>query len=87
MSQLLNSIVHVIIDARLENIITEEYTNFDFFSIIFLIVDNSVNIETRPFKFCVLILDVIMEGTVSQIFLLGPSSYFMLFRKLFLQNL
>ena len=50
-------------------------------------VNNSVNIKTRLFKFCVLILDIIMEGTVSQNFYLGPSSYFMLFRKLFLQNL
>ena len=47
---------------------------FQFFAIIFLNVDNSVNIETRLFKFCVLILDIIMEGTVSQIFILGPSS-------------
>ena len=51
------------------------------------IFDNSVNIEARLFKLCVLILDVIMEGNVSQIFILGPSSYFMLFRKRFLQNL
>ena len=27
-----------------------------------------------------------MEGTVSQIFLLGPSSHYMLYRKLCLQN-
>ena len=60
---------------------------FWFFAIIFLNVDNSVNIKTRLFKLCVLILDIIMEGTVSQIFYFGPSSYFMLFRKLFLQNL
>ena len=54
---------------------------FRFFAIIFLNVDNSVNIETRLFKFCVLNIDTIMEGTVSQIFILGPSFYFMLFRK------
>ena len=60
---------------------------FQYFAIIFLNVDNSVNIETRHFKFCMLIPDIIMEGTVSQIFfILGPISYFMLFRKLFLQN-
>ena len=29
------------------------------------------------FKFGVVILDIIMEGTVSQIFDLGPSSFFM----------
>ena len=44
-------------------------------------MDNSVNIETRLFKLCVLILDIIMEGTMSQIFILGPSSFIMLFRK------
>ena len=50
-------------------------------------MDNSINIETRLLKLCVLIVDIIMEGTVSQIFILGPSFYEMLFRKLFLQNL
>ena len=54
---------------------------FRFFAIIFLNMDNSVNIKTRLVKFDVLILDIMMEGTVSQIFFLGPSSYFMLFRK------
>ena len=54
---------------------------------IFLNADNSVNIKTRLFKFCVLILDIIMEGTVSQNFHLCPCSYVMFFRKLFLQNL
>ena len=58
---------------------------FRFFAIIFLNVDNSVNIKTKLFKLCVLILDIIMEGKVFQVFLLGLSSYFMLFRKLFLQ--
>ena len=54
---------------------------FRFFAIMFLNVDNSVNIERRLFEFCELILDVIMVGTGSQIFILGPSSYFTLFRK------
>ena len=54
---------------------------------IFLNLDNSVNIKAKLFKFSVLILDTITEGTVSHISLLGPSSYSMLFRKLFLQNL
>ena len=40
-----------------------------FFAIISLNVDNSVNDDSRLFKFGVLILDIIMEGTVSQIFL------------------
>ena len=51
------------------------------FAKLFLSGDNSVNIETRHLKFCMLILNTIMERTVSQIFILGPSSYFMLFRK------
>ena len=50
---------------------------FPFFAIIFLKVDNSVTVDPRLFKFGVLILDIIMEGTVSQICYLGPSSYFM----------
>ena len=50
-------------------------------------MDNSVNIETRFLKLCVLIVDIIIEGTVSQIFILGPSFYFMLSRKLFAQHL
>ena len=62
-------------------------TKFRFFAKIFLNVDNSVNIKTRLLKCGVLILDIIMEGTVSQISPLGPSSYyFMLFRILRLQN-
>ena len=47
------------------------------FQFIFLNVDNSVNIIYKPFRFCVVIFDTIMEGTVSQIFYLGPHFYFM----------
>ena len=54
---------------------------FRIFAIIFLNVNNLVNIETRLFKFVVLILDIIIEGTVSQIFILSPSSFFILLRK------
>ena len=43
------------------------------FSIIFLNVDNSINIENRLLKFSVVIIDVLMEGNVSQIFYSGPS--------------
>ena len=46
-------------------------------------MDNSVNIETRLLKLCVLIVDIIIEGTMSQICILGPSFYFILSRKLF----
>ena len=59
---------------------------FRFFAIIYLNVDNSVNIKTRLFNLCVFILDIIMKGTMSQLFYLGPSSHFMFFRKLFFTN-
>ena len=45
------------------------------FAIIFLNVDNSINIGTKHFKCCMLILDIIMEETMSQIFILCPSSH------------
>ena len=51
--------------------------NFTFFTNIFLNVDISINVEHKPFKFFEVILDIIMEGNVSQIFYLGLSSYFM----------
>ena len=38
-------------------------------------LDNSINIIYKVFKFGVVILHIIMEGTVSQIFNLGPSSF------------
>ena len=38
-------------------------------------MDNSINIEARLFKFCVINFDVIMEDTMPQIHLLGPSSF------------
>ena len=51
--------------------------NFTFFTSIFLNVDISINVEHKPFKFVEVILDIIMKGTVSQIFDLGLSFYFM----------
>ena len=49
-------------------------------------VDNSVNIIQRQSKSSVLILAMVIEGTVSQIFYLGPSSHFMCFQKLYSQS-
>ena len=43
-------------------------------------LDSSFNIENILLRFSVLILHIVMPGTVSQIFYLGPSFYFMLFR-------
>ena len=40
-------------------------------------VDSSFNIYERLLRFSLGIIDILMEGTVSQIFYLGPSSSFM----------
>ena len=52
-----------------------------FFSIIFLNVDSSFNIINRLFKFSLVIIDMLMEGTASQIFYLGLGLYFMSLQK------
>ena len=57
------------------------------FPIIFLNFDNLISIAHKLFKFRELILDIITEGTVSQIFYLGSSFHFIGFRKCFLFNL
>ena len=48
-------------------------TNIDIFSIIFMNVESSFNIQDRLLKLSVTVIDMMMEGTVSQIFYLGPS--------------
>ena len=55
---------------------------FLFFSIIFFNVDSSFNIKDTLLKFSVVVLGITMEGTVSQIFYLGPSFCFMYLRKM-----
>ena len=52
---------------------------FLFFTFIFLDVNNSINIIQRLPKSLLLVLAMVIEGTVSQIFYLGPSSRFMCF--------
>ena len=52
-------------------------TKFSYFPLLFLNVDNLSNIENRLLKFSVLILDTIVQGTVSHFFYLGPDSGFM----------
>ena len=47
------------------------------FTLIFLNADISVNIQSNVFIFFLVVLNSIMEGTVSQIFYLGPRSNFM----------
>ena len=48
-----------------------------YFAVTFFNLDNLVNIIYKLFTFGVVILDIIIEGTVSLIFYLGPSSFFM----------
>ena len=73
--------MYVIFETELENIRSKEYKKISFFAFIFLNLYNSVAIFYKLFKSGVAMLDTITEGTVSQIFYLGPSSCFMLFRK------
>ena len=47
----------------------------------FFNMDSSFNIYDRLLKLSVNIIDVLMEGTVSHICLLGPRSSFMRFQK------
>ena len=44
-------------------------------------MDSLFNIQDRLLKCSVVIIDMLMEGTVSQILYLGPSSCFMRFQK------
>ena len=46
-------------------------------------MNNLINFVHRLLKFSVVILDIIMEGTVSQMFYIGPSSHFMLYGSIF----
>ena len=48
-----------------------------FFPFIFKNLDSSFNIEDRLFKFSVVVLGIIIEGTVSQTFYLSPRFCFM----------
>ena len=52
-------------------------TNILIFSLHFFNVVISFNIEYRKLKFSMIILEMMMEGTMSQIFYLGLSFHFM----------
>ena len=52
-----------------------------FFHIIFLNKDISITMLDNAMKFCMTLLHIHSEGTVSQILYLRLSFYFMLFRK------
>ena len=53
----------------------------------FLNADITINILSNIFKLSVVVLNIIMEGTVSQISFSGPKSNFMQFRKSDFQKL
>ena len=46
--------------------------NIPIFSVIFLNLDSSFDMKDRTLKLSVVVLGIIMEGTVSQIFLFRP---------------
>ena len=54
---------------------------------IFFNTDISITNQDIAMKFCIAILHINCEGSVSQIFDLGPSFYFMLSRKLCFENI
>ena len=60
----------------------QDHTYILIFCLIFLDTDNSVNIIQRLLKSFLLVPAIVIEGTVSQIFYLVPSSRFMCFQNL-----
>ena len=60
-----------------QNMCLKEYSNSYFLSTFSFNVDNFINFVHRLLKLCMAILDMVMEGTVSQIFYLGSSFHFM----------
>ena len=56
-------------------------SQFLFFFLNFFNVDSSLNTESRQLKLSVVIFDIIMQGTMSQILHLGPSFCFICLRK------
>ena len=57
------------------------------FYVFFFNTNISVTTQDIAMKFCMTILHIHSEGSVSEIFYLGPSFYFMRFRKLSCQNI
>ena len=71
-----NGIKHVVIYLICSEFQHKRYEKC-FFLYYFLNKDVSLNILLRVLKIYIIILDTIMEGTLSQIFYLGPSFHFM----------
>ena len=78
------------IDIKISCSVTEmgsiKYKNL-FIHIIFLNMDISITILDTAMKSCMTLLHIHSEGSVSQIFYLGLSFYFMLFRKKCFENI
>ena len=81
MSKLSNDTSYIIAGEGVQNICIKEKKIVISFHHFFLNMDSSFNIYDRQLKFSVNIIDVLMEGTVSHICLLGPRSSFMRFQK------
>ena len=69
--------VYLIIYHYEKNICFKEYANSEFFTYNSLNVDNMINIAHRKLTFFMPFFVMVMEGTVSQISYLGPSSHVM----------
>ena len=57
------------------------------FHVIFLNKDISITVADIILKLCISVLHILPEGSVSQILHLGPSFYFMRFRKKSFENI
>ena len=67
----------LVISLLIRNLKTQVAKSTEFFIFFnhFFKFDNSLNIIYKHFRFGLIILDVTTEGTMSQLFYLGPSSF------------
>ena len=82
MYQLFNGINYIIHYYEEKKLKYKTIHKFRFVTLIFWDINNLVNIIQRLPKYLLLVLAMVIEGTVSQIFYLGPSSRFMCFQNL-----
>ena len=73
----MRDIKYIIVGKGVQNICAQEYKKFYFSPSFFFNVDISFNIKDRLLRFFVVVIGMIMEGNVSQIFYLGPSFFFL----------
>ncbi len=57
------------------------------FHVFFFNKDISITVADIILKFCISVLHILPERSVSKIFLSGPSFYFMWFRKKYFENI